>query len=163
MSLGPRPTSLTNGILIHPAIWPQQIWSENWGRLCPFVEGELATLCQLSSQRGQGRGLYLRAKFHLDPSNKLETEPRISKYATVNWVIIHSTLLTVTADGYIWFTKLKRTNHNESIESGRQIERRLIIFRRTCTPAILFYTYSGPSNFGSFGQIFWRILLPYSC
>jgi len=24
--------------------------------------------------------------------NKLETEPRISKYARVNWMIIHSTL-----------------------------------------------------------------------
>jgi len=50
------------------------------------------------------------------------------------------------------------------IKSGRQIERQLIIFGRTCTPAILFweYTYSGPSNFGRFGQIFWRILLPYS-
>jgi len=52
------------------------------------------------------------------------------------------------------------------IQTGRQIERRLIIFRRKCTPAILFweYTYSvsGPFNFGHFGQIFWRILLPYS-
>ena len=30
MSLGPRPASLPSGILIHPAIWPQQIWAENW-------------------------------------------------------------------------------------------------------------------------------------
>jgi len=31
------------------------------------------------------------------------------------------------------------------IQSGRQMERRLIIFRRKCTPAVLFweYTYSG--------------------
>jgi len=29
------------GILIHAAIWPQQIWAENWG-LCPFREGELS-------------------------------------------------------------------------------------------------------------------------
>jgi len=50
------------------------------------------------------------------------------------------------------------------IESGRQIERWLIIFRCTCTPAILFweYAYYEPSNFGRFGQILWRILLPYS-
>jgi len=48
------------------------------------------------------------------------------------------------------------------IHSGRQIERRLIIIRRTCTPAILFweYAYYEPSNFGRFHQIFWRILLP---
>jgi len=26
------------GILIHVAIWPQQIWAENWG-LCPFGAG----------------------------------------------------------------------------------------------------------------------------
>jgi len=24
------------GILIHPAVWPQQTWAKNWGRLCPF-------------------------------------------------------------------------------------------------------------------------------
>ena len=41
MSLGPRPTSLLSGILILPAVWPQQIWAENWGRteLCPFGGG----------------------------------------------------------------------------------------------------------------------------
>jgi len=39
MSLGLRPTSLPSGILIHPAIWPQQIWAENWGGLCPFGGG----------------------------------------------------------------------------------------------------------------------------
>jgi len=38
MSLGLRPTSLPSGILIHPAIWPKQIWGENWG-LCPFGGG----------------------------------------------------------------------------------------------------------------------------
>jgi len=30
-------------ILIHPAIWPQQIWAENWGDgLCPF-EGRVGS------------------------------------------------------------------------------------------------------------------------
>ena len=49
-------------------------------------------------------------------------------------------------------------------QSGRQIVRRLIIFRRTCTPAILFWAYSyvGSSNFRRFGQIFWRIIRPYA-
>jgi len=36
MSLGPRPTSLPSGILILPAVWPQQIWAENWGRTVPL-------------------------------------------------------------------------------------------------------------------------------
>ena len=36
MSPGPRPTSVLSGIFIHPAVWPQQTWAENWGLLCPF-------------------------------------------------------------------------------------------------------------------------------
>jgi len=46
------------------------------------------------------------------------------------------------------------------MRSGRQTARRLIIFRRTCTPAILYwaYSYAGhASNCGRFGQNFWRI------
>jgi len=38
LSLGSRPTFLPSDILIHRAIWPQQIWAENWG-LCPFRRG----------------------------------------------------------------------------------------------------------------------------
>jgi len=42
--------------------------------------------------------------------------------------------------------------------------RPLVIFRRTCTPAILFwaYSYAEPSYFGRFSQIFWRIIRPYT-
>jgi len=82
-------------------------------------------------------------------------------------VIIHSTPLM--ADWYIRYLICQIETHNiitmKVIQSGHQIKRQLIIFRRTCTPAILFweYTYSGSSNFGHFGQIFWHILLPYSC
>jgi len=47
------------------------------------------------------------------------------------------------------------------VQSCRQIERRLIIFFgvyvRVRQPFYFWeYTYSGPSNFGRFGQIFWR-------
>ena len=38
ISLGLRPNSLPSGILIHPIIWPQQIWAENAG-LCPYGAG----------------------------------------------------------------------------------------------------------------------------
>jgi len=31
MSPGPRPTSISSSILIYTAIWPQRIWTENWG------------------------------------------------------------------------------------------------------------------------------------
>ena len=49
---GPRPTSITSGVLIHAAVWPQQTWTENWG-LCPFW-GELGPHL---TQRRLGRGL----------------------------------------------------------------------------------------------------------
>jgi len=64
-------TSIPSGILIHPAIWPQQIWAENWG-LCPFGGGELGPH---PTQYGQPPGPQHTciAKFHLNPSNRLAT------------------------------------------------------------------------------------------
>ena len=54
-SPGVRPTSITIGILIHPAISLQQIWAENWGRLYPLSgTGELSPYL---TKCGQGRGL----------------------------------------------------------------------------------------------------------
>jgi len=45
---GPRPTSVPSGILIHPAVWPQQTWAENGGALCPFGGlGPHLTYCRL--------------------------------------------------------------------------------------------------------------------
>jgi len=32
-------TEAYGGILIHAAIWPQQLWTENWMGLCPFGRG----------------------------------------------------------------------------------------------------------------------------
>jgi len=64
---GPRPTSIPHGILIHPAVWSQHIWAENWG-LCPFL-GELGpnlTQCRLVEA-------YLRTKWHLVPPSRLAT------------------------------------------------------------------------------------------
>jgi len=29
-------SSLPTGILIHPAVWPQQAWAENWGTVPLF-------------------------------------------------------------------------------------------------------------------------------
>jgi len=34
-----RPSYIPSDILIHAAIWPQQIWAENWWGLCPFRGG----------------------------------------------------------------------------------------------------------------------------
>jgi len=58
----PRPTSIPSGILIHPAIWPQHIWAKNWGQ--PPLGGGAGS---------PSNTVYLNAKFHLDPSNRLAT------------------------------------------------------------------------------------------
>jgi len=52
MSFGMRPTFLSSGSLIHPPIWPQQIWAKNWG-LCPLLgEGVGPHLTQCAHGRG---------------------------------------------------------------------------------------------------------------
>jgi len=50
-----------------------------------------------------------------------------------------------------WFMSLIDTN------AMHQTIRLLTIYRRTCMPVILFWTYSyaGQSNSGRFGQVFW--------
>ena len=49
LSLGSRPTFLPSDILIRRAIWPQQIWAENWGRLWPFGGGGAGSPCNATS------------------------------------------------------------------------------------------------------------------
>ena len=34
LSPGLRPTSVPSGIVMHPAVWLQLTWAENWRRLC---------------------------------------------------------------------------------------------------------------------------------
>ena len=50
---GPRPTSLPSGMLIHPAIWPQQIWPKIGG-CAPLGRGAGSPYL---TECGQGRGL----------------------------------------------------------------------------------------------------------
>jgi len=75
---GQRPTSISSGIPIHPAIWPLQTWAENWG-LCPFVGGELG---HHLTQCGQSEAYLHHSKFHLDPSNRLATIHQCHKQTT---------------------------------------------------------------------------------
>jgi len=64
-----RPISVPSGILIHPAVRPQQIWVENCGAV-PLL-GDLGPHL---TQCGLDWGLpCLRAKWHLDPSSRLAT------------------------------------------------------------------------------------------
>ena len=62
----PMPTSVPSAILIHPDVWPQYTWAENWG-ICPLFGEELGAHL---TQCGQAEA-YLHAMFHLDPSNRL--------------------------------------------------------------------------------------------
>jgi len=68
-TMRPRPTLVPSGILFHPAVWPQQTWTDNWG-LCPFFgEGQLGPHL---SQCGLSRGLP-PYRWHLDPSRRFGT------------------------------------------------------------------------------------------
>ena len=42
MSPGLRPTSVSSGILVHSAVWPQYTWAEKWGAAVPFSGGSWA-------------------------------------------------------------------------------------------------------------------------
>jgi len=66
---GPRPICTPSFVLIHPAIWPQQIWAENCGGSAPFGEGSWVPI-KHNVTRAEA---YLHAKFHPDPSNHLAT------------------------------------------------------------------------------------------
>jgi len=71
MLLGSRPISVPSGILIHPAIWPQQIWAKNWGSVPLWGRGAgSATNTRRNVARAEA---HLHAKFHLDLSNCLAT------------------------------------------------------------------------------------------
>ena len=66
MSPGPRSTSIPSGILIHPAVWPQQTWAENWG-----AEPLLGKGAGSPSNTVAGAKAHRHAMFHPDSSNRL--------------------------------------------------------------------------------------------
>jgi len=68
-SPGLRLTFIPSGILIHPAIWPQQISAENWG-LCPFGGGGAGSP---SNTMWPGLRPTCMPSVILDPSNRLAT------------------------------------------------------------------------------------------
>ena len=65
---GPRSTSVPSDILIHPAVWPQLTWAENW-------EGAMPSICGLGPHVTQSRVAesYLHTKWHLNLSSRLAT------------------------------------------------------------------------------------------
>ena len=73
---GPRATSLPSGILIYPALWPQQTCAEHWG-LCQLGAGSP------SNTRGLGRGLYLRTKWQLFQPDVMATTDMGRKFGAV--------------------------------------------------------------------------------
>jgi len=67
MSPGPRPTSVRNGIFIHPAVWPQQTWAENSKSTVPF--GGATSPCNNVARAD----VCLSIKWRLNPSSRLAT------------------------------------------------------------------------------------------
>jgi len=63
-----RPTIVPSGILIHPAVLPQQTWAENWGAVSPFWGGVLGPHLPQC-----GNEAYLHTEWHLDPCSRLAT------------------------------------------------------------------------------------------
>jgi len=64
MRPGPRPTFVLSAIMIHPAVWPQQIWAEIWG-LCPLESGAGSTSNAMLS--AQGLSLYQVVSLSIQP------------------------------------------------------------------------------------------------
>ena len=62
ISDGSRPTSSPSDILIHPALWPQWTWAENWGIVPPFFWGGGAG--SPSNTMWPGPTPIFHAKFH---------------------------------------------------------------------------------------------------
>ena len=44
MSPGPRLISVSSGVLMHLAVWPQQTWAKNWGSCALYWGGELVPI-----------------------------------------------------------------------------------------------------------------------
>jgi len=68
-SPGPRFTFVPSGILIHPAVWPQQTWAENWGLRPLFGEGSRVPI----QHQVAWAEAHLHANCHLNPSSRLAT------------------------------------------------------------------------------------------
>jgi len=63
---GPRPTSIPSGIVIYPAVWSKQTWTQNWG--CAPLGGAGSP-----SDNVAWAEVYIPTKWHLDPFNRLVT------------------------------------------------------------------------------------------
>jgi len=82
MSLALRPTFLPSEILIHPAIWPQDIWAENWRRgYTPWGRGTKVPIYH-NVARAEA---YLHTKFHLDPTNRLARIYQCCRQDETDW------------------------------------------------------------------------------
>jgi len=66
---GPRPTSIPSGILMHPAVWPQQKWAENWGYAPILGRGSWDPIYHNVAWTEA----HFHTKCHLDPSRRLAT------------------------------------------------------------------------------------------
>jgi len=68
-NISAKPTRVQQ-LLRWATVWPQEAWAEKWGAAVPLSVGGLDPHL---TQCGQGRGLYLRTRWYLDPSSRLAT------------------------------------------------------------------------------------------
>jgi len=69
---------MRSATLIHPAVWLQQTWAQNWGLHPLFGKGELGT--HLTQTRLAEA--YLHTKWHLNPSSHLATTDMGGKFGS---------------------------------------------------------------------------------
>jgi len=87
---GSRPTSVPNGILIHPAVWPQRTLAENWG-LCEaylrtnwYTDGSSCLATIDMGRKCRAVPLFGEARF---PSNTMSPGPRST--SLLSGILIH--------------------------------------------------------------------------
>jgi len=99
---GTRPTSMPSAILIHPAVWPQRTWAENWG-LCPFGGGGAGSHL---TQCGQGRGL---------------PACQVSSWSVQPFGHNTPTLQTDRTDRQVWQHRVNRSTNGRPNAQSKQI------------------------------------------
>ena len=79
MSPGPRPSVIPSDILIHEAIWPQQIWAEKWGGGCAPLGEVGAGPHLIQSRLGRDLPPYQVTSWSMKPFGRNRYGPKIGE------------------------------------------------------------------------------------
>jgi len=90
-------------------MWPQQTWAESWWALPPFWGGGASP-----SNNVAGAEVYLHAKFHLDPSNRLATVYQRHRWTgqadrqrsdSIGRTVLQTVAQKLTDFNHLWYVK----------------------------------------------------------